>query len=198
MLNNSHIDNNDNNYNNKINNNNNNHNNNSNNNNNIKIENREKEKTEPNNKTDDSLLFLEIKNKNDIDILEKNSTNIFHEISSLNEFENNFVEKNEKKENKKVKISSQIIIKSKNLNNFDIDYDFRQNKKEVNLIPHLNNNFQFQDGPSPFLLLHILVSIFFITVKANFVSVCNFFFFFVFFFYFLFFLCENNPDHFVI
>ena len=98
-----------------------------------------------------------------------------------------------KKENKKVKISSQIIIKSKNLNNFDIDYDFRQNKKEINLMPHLNNNVQFQEGPSPFLLLHILVSIFFITVKANFVSVCHFYFFtFFLFFFFLFFSSSLN------
>ena len=152
------------------NNNNNNNNNDNNNDNSIKIEKREKEKIESHNKTDNSLLFLENKNKNDIEILEKSSTNIFHEISTLNKIENNFVERNEKMENKKVEISSQIIKKSESLNNFNIDYDFRKNKKEVNLIPHLKNNFQFQEGPSPFLLLHILVSIVSITVNASFFS----------------------------
>ena len=184
-------------------NNNNNNNNDNNNDNSIKIEKREKEKIESHNKTDNSLLFLENKNKNDIEILEKSSTNIFHEISTLNKIEDNFVERNEKMENKKVEISSQIIKKSESLNNFNIDYDFRKNKKEVNLIPHLKNNFQFQEGPSPFLLLHILVSIVSITVNASFFSSSLLFLPSSFLpsflpFFFSFFECEKCPNYSII
>ena len=99
--NNSSNNNNDNNNNNNNNDNSNNDKNNKNKNENINIvlkhysEKKEIEKIECYDKTDDSLLFLENKNKNksDVEILEKSSTNIFHEISAINNDKISFLNK---------------------------------------------------------------------------------------------------------
>ena len=121
------------------------------------------------NKTDKSLLFFENENENKNEILVNSTFDSFNEISSKNYLRTEFSEGNYAKDkNYKIEINnkksnekemSKIIKNSKNLNNFDVNYDLQKNKKKVNLIPYLVNDlYKSKNMPPPLLLHHILVS----------------------------------------